>query len=55
MKDKIFIDTNIFVYSFLDSNKNMQEHKKHLEAKKLLQGFDINCETIISTQNNKSF
>lgn len=50
MKDKIFIDTNIFVYSFLDNNKNTEEHKKHLEAKKLLQGFDVNCEVIISAQ-----
>jgi len=50
MRDKIFIDTNIFVYAFLDNNKNQEEHKKHLEAKKLLQGFDSGCEIIISTQ-----
>ena len=49
MRDKIFIDAN-FVYAFLDNNKNQKEHKKHLEAKKLLQGFDNNCEIIISTQ-----
>jgi len=50
MKDRIFIDTNIFVYSFLDSNKDAKEHKKHLEAKKLLQSFDVSYEIIISTQ-----
>ena len=50
MIDKIFIDTNIFVYAFLDNNKSQEEHKKHLEAKKLLQGFDSGCEIIISTQ-----
>lgn len=50
MKDKIFIDTNIFVYAFLDSNKNEKEYKKYLEAKKLLESFDGSCEIIISTQ-----
>jgi len=50
MKDRVFIDTNIFVYSFLDNNKNTKEHKKHLEAKKFLQSFYGNYEIIISTQ-----
>jgi len=50
MKDKIFIDTNIFVYSFLDNNKDIEEHKKCLKAQNLLQSFDSNCDIIISTQ-----
>jgi predicted nucleic acid-binding protein len=50
MKDKIFIDTNIFVYAFLDNSKNKKEHKKHLEAKKLLESFDSSYKIIISTQ-----
>jgi len=50
MGDKIFIDTNIFVYAFLDNSKNQKEHMKHMEAKKLLQSFDNNYKMIISTQ-----
>jgi predicted nucleic acid-binding protein len=50
MRDKIFIDTNIFVYAFLDNSKNQKEHMKHIEAKKLLQSFDSSYEVIISTQ-----
>ena len=35
MKDKVFIDTNIFVYAFLDSDLSSQNgecHTKHLKA-----------------------
>lgn len=49
MKDKVFIDTNIFVYAFLDSEKN-QEHAKHLKAVDFLQQFHSSSEVIISTQ-----
>jgi len=38
MKDKVFIDTNIFVYAFLDS-ENSAGHTKHLKAVDFLKPF----------------
>jgi predicted nucleic acid-binding protein len=32
MIDKIFIDTNIFVYAFLDNSKNKKEQKRAYET-----------------------
>jgi predicted nucleic acid-binding protein len=49
MKDKIFIDTNIFVYAFLDTDDSSQ-HAKHLKAVEFLKQFDANSQVIISTQ-----
>lgn len=49
MKDKAFIDTNIFVYAFLDCDKNT-DHDKHLKAIELLESFQADDEAIISTQ-----
>ena len=49
MKDKVFIDTNIFVYAFLDS-ENSACHAKHLKAIDFLEKFDSGTEVIISTQ-----
>jgi len=39
MKDKVFIDTNIFVYAFLDS-ENSAYHAKHLKAVDFFEKFD---------------
>lgn len=50
MLDKIFIDTNIFVYAHLDDAKNEQEHLKHLKAKRFLENISTDSEIIISTQ-----
>jgi predicted nucleic acid-binding protein len=53
MKDKVFIDTNIFVYAFLDSElnpENGESHAKHLKAVDFLKKFHSNSEVIISTQ-----
>ncbi len=47
MKDKFFIDTNIFVYAFLNSKK---EYLKHTAAQNLLKNFDDKNSVIISTQ-----
>lgn len=49
MKDKVFIDTNIFVYAFLDSEKNA-DHAKHLKAVDFLKVFHSDTEVIISAQ-----
>jgi predicted nucleic acid-binding protein len=49
MKDKIFIDTNIFVYAFLDTDDSSQ-HAKHLKAVEFLKQFDADSQVIISTQ-----
>ena len=50
MKDKIFIDTNIFVYAFLDHIKDNDSHIKHIKAKEFLHSFQGNAKVIISTQ-----
>jgi predicted nucleic acid-binding protein len=49
MKDKVFIDTNIFVYAFLDSD-NPEQHAKHRKAVDFLKRFDVENQVIISTQ-----
>jgi len=49
MRDKAFIDTNIFVYAFLDS-ESPYGHAKHLKATELLKTFHSSSEAIISTQ-----
>jgi predicted nucleic acid-binding protein len=49
MKDKAFIDTNIFVYAFLDT-ENSTCHAKHLKAVDFLKIFHSGTEVIISTQ-----
>lgn len=49
MKDKIFIDTNIFVYAFLDTDDSIQ-HTKHLKAVDFLKQFSTANQVIISTQ-----
>jgi len=50
MKDKVFIDTNIFVYAFLENHKQEKDYKKHIIAKTFLQNFDYDKQIIISTQ-----
>ena len=32
MKDKIFIDTNIFVYAYLSNSSKKDDFKKHLQV-----------------------
>lgn len=49
MSDKAFIDTNIFVYAFLDS-EGLDNHCKHLKAVTLLQTFHSSDLAVISTQ-----
>lgn len=49
MKDKVFIDTNIFVYSFLDTDDS-DHHCKHLKAVDFLKQFGKDSQVIISTQ-----
>jgi predicted nucleic acid-binding protein len=49
MKDKVFIDTNIFAYAFLDTDDSIQ-HAKHLKAVDFLKRFGTNNPGTISTQ-----
>lgn len=50
MKDKVFIDTNILVYAFLDYSKDNNSYLKHIKAKEFLQSFQNDAKIIISTQ-----
>ena len=50
MKDKIFIDTNVFVYAYLENPKRREDYKKHLKAKELLRSFMTDNIVFISTQ-----
>jgi len=50
MSDKIFIDTNVFVYSYLKNPKKEEDYKKHLKAKELLGSFRSDNQVFISTQ-----
>jgi predicted nucleic acid-binding protein len=49
MTDKVFVDTNIWVYAYLDTD-NTQSHIKHLKAVECLQRLYRDTEMIISTQ-----
>lgn len=49
MTDKVFVDTNIWVYAYLDTD-NTQSHNKHLKAVECLQRLYRDTEMIISTQ-----
>ncbi len=49
MKDRIFIDTNLFVYAYLDTNDKAQQIK-HLNAIDCLEKFSKDNKIIISTQ-----
>lgn len=49
MTDKIFIDTNILVYAFLDTD-SPESHIKHAKAVELLQSLICTCRIILSTQ-----
>ena len=50
MKDKIFIDTNVFVYAYLENPNKKEDYEKHLKAKELLRSFTIDDIVCISTQ-----
>ena len=50
MSDKIFIDTNVFVYAYLENPKKSEDYEKHLKAKELLRSFTSNDTVFISTQ-----
>ena len=50
MKDKVFIDTNVFVYAYLENPNKKEDYKKHLKAKELLKSFTIDDVVYISTQ-----
>lgn len=49
MTDKVFIDTNILVYAFLDAD-NPESHLKHTKAVELLQALTRTCQITLSTQ-----
>lgn len=46
MKDKVFVDTNIFIYAFLEDEDNIEKRRAASELLQNLSGADI----IISTQ-----
>ena len=50
MRDRVFIDTNVFVYAYLENHKKQEDYEKHLKAKELLRSFTINDTVFISTQ-----
>ena len=50
MSDRVFIDTNIFVYAYLENHKKQEDYKKHLKAKELLRSFTTDDTVFISTQ-----
>ncbi|RLA06374.1 MAG: PIN domain nuclease [Gammaproteobacteria bacterium] len=50
MKDKVFIDTNIFVYAFLKNKSNRIEFQKNKCARELLKNLSNNNINTISTQ-----
>ena len=50
MNDKVFIDTNIFVYAYLKNPKKEEDFTKHLKAQKLLRSFSVHESVVISTQ-----
>ena len=50
MRDKILIDTNVFVYAYLENPKKQEDYKKYLKAKKLLGSFTSDSSIFISTQ-----
>jgi len=50
MNDKVFIDTNVFVYAYLENPKKKEDYDKHLKAKELLRSFTIDDIVFISTQ-----
>jgi predicted nucleic acid-binding protein len=49
MIDRVFIDTNILVYAFLDA-KNSQDQEKHIKAKMFLKEFKNSDNIMLSTQ-----
>jgi len=49
MKDKVFIDTNIFVYAYLDTEDSKQ-YLKHTKAVDFLKQFKSSEQIIVSTQ-----
>ncbi len=49
MSNKVFVDSNIFVYAYLDSN-NDDQHYKHLKAINCLKEICLNNKVVISTQ-----
>ena len=51
MKDRIFIDTNIFLYSILDDKtKGKENEQKAKKAKRFILAMDADSELIVSTQ-----
>ena len=50
MSDRVFIDTNVFVYAYLENHKKQEDYKKHLKAKELLRSFTTDDTVFISTQ-----
>ena len=50
MLDRFFIDTNIFVYAYLDNPSVKSDHRKHILARRFLSDFIMDDEIIISTQ-----
>jgi len=49
MTDKVFVDTNILVYAFLDAD-SPESHAKHVKAVELLQSLTGATRIVLSTQ-----
>ena len=50
MRDRVFIDANVFVYAYLENYKKAEDYHKHLKAKELLGSFTTDNRVFISTQ-----
>ena len=50
MHDKVFIDTNIFVYAYLSVPSDHKDYAKHETARKMLGDFSAEQSVVISTQ-----
>jgi len=50
MSDKCFIDTNIFVYAFLDNASSVSDNEKHRKAREFLKRFHDPADVTISAQ-----
>ena len=46
MKDKVFVDTNIFIYAFLEDQEHSEKRRRSLELLQKLSSADV----VISTQ-----
>ncbi|MFP4486347.1 MAG: PIN domain-containing protein [Campylobacterales bacterium] len=50
MRDSIFIDTNIFVYAFIENKQKSEDQLKHEQSKEFLSNINVDTQVSISTQ-----